>query len=39
MMSDQRKITSKKANDLADHILMGAVALEDYAEKLSDSDW
>ncbi|MDZ7680366.1 MAG: DinB family protein [Fodinibius sp.] len=38
-MSDQQTKTTKKANDLADRILIGAVALEDYAEKLSDSDW
>lgn len=38
-MSDQQTNTTKKANDLADRILIGAVALEDYAEKLSDSDW
>lgn len=38
-MSDSQTNNTKKANDIADRILMGAVALEDYAEKLSDSDW
>ncbi|MTI89443.1 MAG: DinB family protein [Balneolaceae bacterium] len=38
-MSDPQTNTSQKANDLADRIIMGAVALEGYAEKLSTSDW
>lgn len=38
-MSDQQTNTTKKANNLADRILIGAVALEDYAETLSDTDW
>lgn len=38
-MTNSQTVTSNRASELANRLLMGATALEDFAMELSDSEW